>query len=179
MPDPTSAPNSPEARLKAQKIKNIFMLIAALNLALIAIAFWPGSTGKKKDVAPGNALSAPMPGLSAPAQKNPHEMELIFDSTLPGYDSLDSGKFLRFFSPTAQPAPTAAFFSDVIKGLYHHEFGAVVSKKLIPGETSSDPDNGMLVYETQCKKRPAVKLSVNFRREGGDLKIVQWRMEKL
>ncbi len=169
MSDPTPAPNSPEALAKAAKVKSYFMLIVGVNLALIAIALWPR----------GEAKPAPVPAVGTLAPGSQHDLELLLDNALTDYNSLEGERFLRFFSTAAQPPADAAFFDRVIKGIYHHEFGAVFSKKLIPGETSLDADYGMLVYEAQCKKRPAVKLSVNFQRDSGVLKIVQWRMEKL
>ncbi len=170
MSEPTPALNSPEAKAKAAKVKSYFMLIVAVNLALIGIVMWP--RGEKKKMPPASGLiAAPRTGLQS--------MEQIFENALTAYNTLDSEKFLLCFSPTALPPANAAFFENIIKGLYHYEYGAVAGKKPIPGETSPDANFGMLVYEAQCKKRPAVKLSVNFRRENGDLKIVQWRMEKL
>ncbi len=170
MSDPTPAPNSPEAKAKAAKVKSYFMLIVAANIALIAIVLWPREDAGKP---------AATPKFDSASTTSMQSMENIFDTAVAGYNGLESEKFLLCFSPTAEPPANAAFFENVIKGLYHHEFGAVLAKRLIPGETSPDADFGMLVYETQCKKRNAVKLSVNFRRESGDLKIVQWRMEKL
>lgn len=41
---PDIEPNSPEARAKAQNIRNIFYLIAAGNIVFIAILFWKQST---------------------------------------------------------------------------------------------------------------------------------------
>ncbi len=170
MSDSTPAPNSPEAKAKAAKVKSYFMLIVAVNIALIGIVMWPRGEKKK---------TPPAASQVAPPRTSPQSMEQIFDNALAAYNTFDSEKFLRCFSPTAQPAANAAFFENIIKGLYHQEYGTVTGKKPIPSETSADANFGMLVYEAQCKKRAAVKLSVNFRRENGDLKIVQWRMEKL
>jgi hypothetical protein len=38
-----AAPNSPEALKAARKLLNGFLFLAALNLLVIAFAFWPGS----------------------------------------------------------------------------------------------------------------------------------------
>jgi hypothetical protein len=107
-----------------------------------------------------------------------HEMERVNDKVIAAYNDHDAARFAEVFSPTAVPPPNDDYFRNVIMGLYHEEFGGITGKKLT-GETNLDLNHGMLVYEITCKKGIRAKISTNFRRESGQLRVVQWRMEKM
>jgi hypothetical protein len=175
---PAPEPNSPEAKRAAEKVRNVFYVIAVANLALVVWVMWP------RDNAPG-AQSASKAGDTTPApltsaeQTALAEMESLLDLALEGYNKRDAEHFSRGFSAKSVPPVNEEFFRAVAIGVYHEEFGELTKKKRSDNETNVDPNLGMLVYEAEGKKRPKVKVSANFRREDGKLRIVQLRMDKL
>ena len=170
---PDIQPNTPEAKKLARKVGDIFYWIAAANIVLVAIVFWP----RAEKPFPPDELAAPA-AASTPTPAAMHDMESAFTNALADFNAKDETRFASHFSAQAVPPMDTHFFQKVIVGIYHLEFGEVLSKKINNTETAADADYGMLVYEVDCKKQAKVKLSVNFRREGGVMKIVQWRMEK-
>ena len=173
-------PNSPEARRAAQKVRNVFYFIAAANIVLIAIVMWP----RPKDttpipVKPVELANEPSEIEIAPENRPAlQEMRIVNERIIAAYRERDAERFALEFSPKAIPPVNEDYFRKVVIGLYHEEFGDITGKKLT-GETSLDPNYGMLVYEITCAKRDRAKISTNFRRENGTLKAVQWRMEKM
>ena len=167
-------PNSPEAKKLARKVSDLFLCIAAANIVLIAIALWPrgGKSEQQTTTATQTQTDIAMPSAT-------HDMETALASAIADYNAKDETRFAAHFSKKAEPPMDAHVFKNLITGIYHDEFGDVLSKTLSTAESSADPDFGMLVYIAECKKRPKVKLSINFRRENRVMKIVQWRMEKL
>ena len=184
-------PNSREARRAAQKVRNVFFLIAAVNIVIVAIVVWPHPKPETPATRPPESLNE-APALknetaektdaaekpASPAASAMAEMEQVNERILAAYRERDAERFAQEFSPGAIPPANEDYFRKVIIGLYHEEFGDITGKKLT-GETNADPNYGMLVYEVSCTKRPRAKISTNFRREDGELKAVQWRMEKL
>ena len=167
-------PNSPEAKKLARKVSDLFLCIAAANIVLIAIVLWPrgGKSEQQTTTATQSQTDIAMPSAT-------HDMETALASAIADYNAKDETRFAAHFSKKAEPPMDAHVFKNLITGIYHDEFGDVLSKTLSTAESSADPDFGMLVYIAECKKRPKVKLSINFRRENRVMKIVQWRMEKL
>ena len=172
---PVPPPNSPEAKLAAQKVRNVFYFIAAVNLVVVAVVMWPRPKHPPRPEAPAPVAEEQ---FKAPETSAMQEMERINDRLIAAYTSRDAERFAAEFSASAVPPVTEDYFRSVIIGLYHEEFGDVLSKKLT-GETNPDSDRGMLVYEISCKKGVRAKISANFRRESGQLRAVQWRMEKM
>lgn len=167
-------PNTPEAKKLARKVSDLFLCIAAANIVLIAIVLWPrgGKSEQQTTTATQTQTDTAKPSPT-------YDMEAVLSSALADYNAKDETRFAAHFSKQAKPLMDAHVFKNLILGVYHHEFGDVLSKTLSPSESSADPDFGMLVYIVECKKRPKAKLSINFRSENGVMKIVQWRMEKL
>ena len=167
-------PNSPEAKKLARKVSDLFLCIAAANIVLIAIVLWPrgGKSEQQTTTATQTQTDIAMPSAT-------HDMETALASAIADYNAKDETRFAAHFSKKAEPPMDAHVFKNLIAGIYHHEFGDVLSKTLSTAESSADPDFGMLVYIVECKKRPKAKLSINFHRENRVMKIVQWRMEKL
>lgn len=170
---PDIQPNTPEAKKLARKTAEIFYWIAAVNIVLIAIVLWP--RGEKKE----QPAAVAEPQTNATTPNAIRDMETVLTGALAGFNAKDEAQFASHFSAQAVPPMDAHIFQNLIVGIYHQEFGEVLSKTLSNAETSADPDFGMLVYNVACKKRPKAKLSVNFHRENGVMKIVQWRMEKM
>ncbi len=166
-------PNSPEARRAAQKVKNGFMFLAALNLVLIAVAVWPSKKSKPPETVPPPAIEAP------PSQTVADEMNRVLDAAMKAWEQRDAKAFYSQFAAAYVPADSAAVFERLFLGVYADEFGAITAKTLVPKESTGDPDFGMLVFNAECTKHPKARLSANFIRENGQLKLAQIRMEKL
>jgi len=169
-------PNTPEAKKLARKVSDLFLCIAAANIVLIAIVLWPRGGKSEQQTTTATQTQAQ---TDAPSPSPTHDMEAMLSSALADYNAKDETRFAAQFSKHAEPLMDAHAFKNLIVGVYHREFGDVLSKTLSHTESSADPDFGMLVYIVECQKRPKAKLSINFRRENGVMKIVQWRMEKL
>lgn len=177
-------PNSPEAKRAAERIRTTFFLIAAANVVIIAIVMWPKGkpaapaekpVAEKASVEPGGDLTAEKAAATSPAFA---EMSTVNERVIAAYHAKDAERFAAEFSPNAVPPVTEDYFRKVVVGVYQEEFGDITGRKLT-GETSLDPNYGMLVFEITCKKGIRAKISANFRREGDALKVVQWRMEKM
>lgn len=174
---PAPEPNSREAERAAQKVRNVFYFIAAANIVIVAIVMWPRKKGAPPAAAPAPA-AVEADTFKAPQTPAMKEMEAISDRLIAAYTARDAERFAAEFSAKAVPKVDETYFRTVVIGLYHETFGDVVSKKLT-GESNPDADRGMLVYEIACKKGNRAKISTNFLRESGQLKAVQWRMEKM
>ena len=61
---------------------------------------------------------------------------------------------------------------------YREKFGPLKGVRLSPKETTLDPDRGMLVYDAAFESTVA-KLSANFLRENGQVRLMQIRIEEL
>ena len=171
-------PNSPEALRAAQKVKNGFMFLAALNLVLIAVAVWPSKKpSPPENTAPEN--TPPQVAATPGAQTIEDEMKQVFDAAMKAWEQRDAKAFYSQFAAAYVPADSTAVFDRIFTGVYADEFGAIRSKILNAKEGSTDPDFGMLVFNAECTKHPKARLSANFIRENGQLKLAQLRMEKL
>src|SRR5829696_7112025 len=115
-------PNSPEAVRAAQKVRNIFYMIAAANIVVIAIVLWPR---------PPLATRAEG-GIAAASERNPRigEMEAIHDRLLAAFHGRDAERFAEEFSSAAEPAPNEEYFRKVVIGGYDEAFGAIQEKTL-------------------------------------------------
>ena len=166
-------PNSPEARRAAQKVKNGFMFIAALNFVIIAVAVWPSKKPEPSETVPPPAIEAP------PSQTVADEMNRVLDAAMNAWEQRDAKAFYAQFATAHAHADSAAVFERLFLGVYADEFGTITSKTLNTKESSADPGFGMLVFNAECTKHPKARLSANFIRENGQLKLAQIRMEKL
>jgi hypothetical protein len=162
-------PNSPEALRAAQKVRNIFYMIAAANIVVIAIVLWPRPPLPTR--AEGGAAAAP--------ERNSRigEMEAIHNRLLTAYHGRDAERFAEVFSSAADPAPNEEYFRKIVIGGYDEEFGAIQEKTLAAG-TKAEPAGGVLVYDFTSKKGVRGKSWTTFREEDGKLRVLQWRLEK-
>ncbi len=166
-------PNSPEARRAAQKVKNGFMFLAALNLVLIAVAVWPSKKAPPSENTPPPAAAIPL------TESGETEMKRVFDTAMTAWQQRDAKAFYAQFATAYVPADFPAVFDRLFLGVYANEFGTITAKLLVPKESNGDPEFGMLVFNAECTKHPKARLSANFTRENGQLKLAQLRMEKL
>jgi hypothetical protein len=146
---------------------------ALIALSLITLCSESASSAAPAPATP--ARSTPAPKIDLDAVK---PLESLLDKALLAYNSGNATLFFADFAASAIPPAEPRIFAAVFEGVYKTEFGKYVSKKLNVKETVSDPNRGVLVYDAVFEKKN-VKLSANFPRESGGLKIVQIRMEKL
>lgn len=143
--------------------------------AFIALSFLTLSAQAAVPAPATPAAATPAPKIDPAAVK---PLELLLDKALVAYNSGNAASFFTDFAASATPPAEARVFTAVFQGVYKAEFGKYISKKVNVKETVPDPNRGVLVYDAVFEKKK-VKLSANFLRESGRLKIVQIRMEKL
>ena len=156
-------------------VKNFRLSVS--GLALAAFAFFALTACKKATPEPPKetAAATPDPKLLAAV----HELAAVLDKALSAYNAGDQAALFADFASTATPPPGDRIFTELFEGFYKTEFGKIVALRLNTKETNPDPDFGMLVYDAQCERQPLAKVSANFLRENGALKIVQVRFEKV
>lgn len=122
-------------------------------------------------------------GASAPATPFNVDAALKLEETLiraiDAYNAVDQKHFTAEFSSTAPGFEDPAAVRRLFFGYYLPEFGRLMTKRMLPKESDPDPDRGMLVYDAAFDKVPKARLSANFRRENGMIKLVQIRIEKV
>jgi hypothetical protein len=105
--------------------------------------------------------------------------EKVLATALGAYNERDVPAFLATLAKEAHPPATENSFHAIFDGIYRVEFGKFISKELVPAESIPDPNYGQVVYKATFEKRTRVKVSADFIREDGVLKIVQLRFEKM
>ena len=147
--------------------------------ALFSVAFAFAALTACKKAAPNppkeTAAATPDPKVIAAVQ----EQAAVLGKALSAYNAGDQAALFADFASTATPPPGDRIFTELFEGFYKVEFGKVTALRLNPKETNPDPDFGLLVYDAQCERQPLAKVSANFLRENGALKIVQVRFEKV
>ncbi len=144
---PAIAPDSPEARRAARKLLNGFMLLAGLNLLVIAFAFWPLG----KTTTPGEA--------DVPAMRE------VLDAAVKDMQRGDALAFYAHFATSSLPPDRAAEFARVYADGYGGKFGKVVAMK------DAVPESGVLRMDVQCEKVPEARLIAHFARENERIKL--------
>lgn len=163
--------NTPEARRAASKVFNGFMLLAAANIIIIALVMWPRGDAPEKP--------APSPVVTPSTETLESEMQRVFDTAMVAWGKGDATAFYAQFAAKYVPADPVNLFQRVFAGVYGDEFGKIKAMKLNARESSGDSDYGMFVFDAECEKQPKARLSANFLREAGQLKLAQIRLEKL
>lgn len=161
-------PNSPEARRAAQKVRNVFYMIAAANFVIIAIVMWPRPKLPPRETAAAAAATDPVVA----------EMEAVFGRLLAGYNGRDAERFGAEFASTADPKPDEEYFRTVIIEKYADQFGELTSPTR-SSESGATLDGGILTSELASKKAGRVKSRATFVRDGGKLRVVTWKLEKM
>jgi hypothetical protein len=165
------APNSPEARRAAQKVRNIFYMIAAANFVIIAIVLWPTP-------APPAPNSSPLADESAANAAVLAEMERLNERLLAAYQARDAQRFAQEFSSAATPRPDEEYFRSVVLGQYYETFGEITAKTRSP-ETNPVSDPPVLIHDFVSRKGLRGKSTTTFTHEGGQLRVLQWRLDPL
>lgn len=156
-------------------VKNFCLSVSGLALAAFAFS---ALTACKKALPPVVVESVAVTPDPKPATAV-RELAAILGKALSAYNAGDQAALFADFATTATPAPSDRIFTELFEGFYKAEFGRIVALRLNPVESNPDPDSGMLVYDARCERQPLAKVSANFLRENGTLKIVQVRFEKV
>ncbi len=138
--------------------------------------------GQSLAQSPAATPAAATPAAATPRIIKPEEvapLEKVLDGALAAYNAGDAAAFNACFASEAHPPATEPNFRALFEGIYKVEFGKYVSKKLLLAETYPDANHGQIAYDATFEKRTRVKLSADFSRQDGVLKIVQLRLEKM
>ena len=149
--------------------------VRVLGLAALAVSALTACQKAAPPVTAETAAATPDPKVLAAVRG----LAAVLDKALSAYNAGDQAALFADFASTATPAPSDRIFTELFEGFYKVEFGRIVALRLNPKETNPDPDFGLLVYDAQCERQPLAKVSANFLRENGALKIVQVRFEKV
>ena len=155
-------PNSPEALRAAQKVRNVFYMIAAANIVLIAIVMWPRP--KLQEV-------KKVPAAPPESETAFGEMEATFGRVVAAYHARDAERFAAEFASTAVPKPDEEYFRTVIIEQYADKFGELTNPTRIAAQSETNPMGGILVTEFTAKKRGIVKSRAEFAREDGKMRV--------
>lgn len=116
---------------------------------------------------------------SVPGPELLKAFQVPISRVLGSYNSSDVAGLRRQFSSRAPGLADEAAFRRLFVGYYLEELGRVKEVRLVPAASNFDPDNAMLVFATAFERWPLVKMSANFTREDGSLKLLQLRFEKV
>jgi hypothetical protein len=106
-------------------------------------------------------------------------LQVPISSALRAYNAADIAGMRQQFSVQAPGLADASAFRRLFIGYYSEELGRVKSLRLVPAGSDFDPDNAMLVFAAEFERSPLVKVSANYTREAGTLKLIQLRFEKV
>jgi hypothetical protein len=105
-------------------------------------------------------------------------METPLKRALEAYNAGDLRALRAEFASGAPGLGSEQAARSLFLAHYRSEFGKFRSRQLLPHESVADKDWGVLVYEARFENAPNVRLSANFVRETGLLKLAQIRIEK-
>jgi len=105
-------------------------------------------------------------------------LEPMIDKALEGYNKKDSKAFFADYAKKMASIATDQVFNTMYMDDYMKNLGKYKSKTLIKKETVLMGDFPLVVYTAEMEKGKA-KISVNFTKEEGSAKIMQFRIDKL
>lgn len=146
-----AAPNSPEALKAARKLLNGFLFLAALNLLVIAFAFWPGSRKETPS-------SADLPA-----------MREVLEAALDDWQRGDARGFYTHFASANIPADRPATFAERYTHGFGEKFGRLGARTPVPG----DAPPGTLVVRVECERNTPARITARFVREDGRIKLTE------
>jgi hypothetical protein len=97
-------------------------------------------------------------------------LDAMVDKAMAGYNAGDAKVFYADYAKMMAAVATEAVFNAMYKS---QPYGKYVSRTPIKAETVLVGDSPLLVYQAEFEKNKKVKLSVNFTKEDGALKIMQ------
>ena len=106
-------------------------------------------------------------------------LELLVDEALMGYNLEDYTKFYKYFAEAMKPIATEQYFRAVYIDTHKKSFGFCEVKRLLPEQSSLDPDFPVLVYEGIFEKCDQVLITVNFVKEYDNYRITRINFDRL
>jgi hypothetical protein len=107
------------------------------------------------------------------------KLEKTVDTMLKAYNEGDAKTFNAQYAKTMAAVATEQTFNTLYKGQAMDKYGKFESKKAIDKETVATGDFPLLVYEGKFAKAEKVKISVNFTKDGDELKVMQVRFDPM
>lgn len=105
-------------------------------------------------------------------------MEKVLAPALAAYQEGDFKALHGLFAKAAPGMSDVAVVDRIFMKFYREKFGRLKAVRLSPKESTLDADRGMLVYDAALENAYA-KLSANFLRENGQLRLMQIRFEEI
>lgn len=164
------------------------MLVYSLCLTSFAHVYGfdlPGIVKKEKEeTAPAAKESKTEEAPKATASSSSSDSQLgtlepILDKALAAYNKGDPKAFWADFSKQMSSITTKETFDALYVQGAKKEFGNFVSKVIKKDECSFNADTPLLIYVGEFEKNKKVKISVNFIKDGNDLKLMQIRFDKI
>lgn len=148
------------------------ILIAAVSLsctsgALMAAPEVPAAT----PTVDASAVPAALPGEPVDLKA----IDAIVDKALAAFNSGDFKAFYADYSKSMSAVATEQAFKTLYVDMYMNTYGKYQSRTLLKDQSVLIPENPMplAVFEGVFEKNPKVKISVNFAKEEGGLKVIQ------
>ena len=105
-------------------------------------------------------------------------MEKVLEPAIAAYQSGDAKALQAQFGKAAPGMGDVAVVDRIFMKFYREKFGPLKGIRLSPKETTLNRDRGMLVYDAAFE-RAVAKLSANFLRENGEVRLMQIRIEEI
>lgn len=166
---PSKAPFEGASSLVLEPMRCRFFLFSAALGLLIAGRILAADRAR-----PTPAPAPPVP----PSAAQLRELAPVLDRALAAYNADDAKAFLAEMASSAPGIRQPGVYQRLFEEFYKVEFGSFVSKVIDPKESNPDRDWAVLVYRAKFTKQEA-KLSANFARENGAVKLMQLRIEKI
>jgi len=154
-------------------LRRIAISLAAAVCASVAFSVAQTVITKAKGT-PTPAAATPDPKIAEKAKP----FETVIENVLTAYNAGDAATFAAEFGQSAVPPMNAANFKAIFQDIHMPELGHYVSCALAWKETTPDPDRALIVCDAKFEKSAKVKVSANFTRENGAVKLVQLRFER-
>jgi hypothetical protein len=116
--------------------------------------------------------------VSTPDRVALQVLEKVLAPALKAYQAGDARALYGLFAKAAPGVGDVKTVERVFLNYYREKFGALKAVRLSPAESAVDLDRGMLVYDALFEKAQA-KLSANFLREDGEIRLMQLRIEEI
>jgi hypothetical protein len=113
------------------------------------------------------------------ADADKKKLEETVDRLLKAYNEGDAKTFNAEYAKPMAAVATDATFKLLYQDTAMKNLGKYVSKTPLDKETVVAGDIALLVFEAKFEKADKVKVSVNFMKDGEDLKVQQVRMDKM
>lgn len=117
-----------------------------------------------------------LPALAASLQDNFKVLDPLVGKAMAAYNAKNWKNFYAGWADQVKSIQTELAFSSMYVGMYHKQYGAFKSRKLVEAKSTFNDMMGLLVYNAEFSAKKG-QLSVNFFKEGGKYKIQQIRID--